>query len=354
MEFGIFNLLSRRLESQTINQIVEEAAETVKLADQAGFTTAWFPEHHYSNYSIAPSPLMMCAFCAPTTRRIKLGTAIVIGTLYQPARLLSEVAFVDGMTDGRLVLGFGSGYQPHEFKRFGIDLQHSPDITEEVLDIVEGGLTNDSFEYHGKHFDFPHTYMALRPVQPMPEVWIAGNNAQMQRRAARSGYPLIVSALVKDIDFVAGLRETAERNWNDAGVDPANMRLATLRFAYVTDDHGDALEFGDSARFQYRLARNLRFRKEELEEGLLPEVPFEDEPTLEELVANNPIGDPETVAERIVEEVRRVGSFHMSLYMHVGSMPLEKSMRSIERFAAEVMPLVEKELDEPVTAAAAE
>ena len=100
--------------------------------------------------------------------------------------------------------------------------------------------------------------------------------------------------------------------------------------------------------------RALAARKEELEEGLLPEVPFEDEPTLEELVANNPIGDPETVAERIVEEVRRVGSFHMSLYMHVGSMPLEKSMRSIERFAAEVMPLVEKELGEPVTAAAAE
>ena len=354
MEFGLFNLLSRRDESQTINSIVEEAAETVKLADQAGFTTAWFPEHHYSNYSIAPSPLMMCGYCAPITQRIKLGTAIVIGTLYHPARLLSEVAFVDGMTNGRLVLGFGSGYQPHEFKRFNIDLEHSPDITEEILDIVEGGLTNEAFEYHGKHFDFPHTYMALRPVQdPMPEVWIAGNNAQMQRRAAKSGYPLIISALVKDIDFVASLREMAEKNWQEAGVDPATMRLGTLRFGYVTDSHEDALQFGDNARFQYRLARNLRFRKEELDKGLLPEVPFDDEPTLEELVANNPIGDPETVAERIVEEVRRVNAFHMNFYMHVGNMPLAKSMRSIERFASEVMPLVEKELGEPVTASAA-
>lgn len=353
MEFGIFSLLSRRRASQTINRIVEEAAETVKLADRAGFAAAWFPEHHYSNYSIAPSPLMMCAYCAPVTRRIKLGTAIVIGALYHPARLLSEVAFVDGMTDGRLVLGFGSGYQPHEFARFGVALEHSPDITEEVLDIVEGGLANDSFEYRGKHFDFPRTHMALRPAQdPMPEIWIAGNNAQMQRRAARNNYPLTLTALVKDIDFVAGLRETAERNWRDAGVDPADMRLATLRFAYVTGDREDALEFADNARFQYRLARHLRFREEELERGLLPETPFEDEPTLEELIANNPIGDPETVAERIVEEARRVGSFHMSLFMHVGSMPLRKSMRSIERFASEVMPAVEKELGGPAAAAA--
>ena len=81
MEFGIFNLISRRSENQTISGIIEEAGETVKLADQAGFSTAWFPEHHYSNYSLAPSPLMMCAYCASFTKSIKLGTAIVIGTL---------------------------------------------------------------------------------------------------------------------------------------------------------------------------------------------------------------------------------------------------------------------------------
>ena len=245
MEFGLFNLLSRRAESQTINSIVEEAAETVKLADQAGFTTAWFPEHHYSNYSIAPSPLMMCGYCAPITQQIKLGTAIVIGTLYHPARLLSEVAFVDSMTNGRLVTGVRERLSTTRIQALrDRDLEHSPEITEEVLDIVEGGLSNDVFEYHGKHFDFPLTHMALQPVQePMPEIWVAGNNAQMQQRAARSGYPLIISALVKDIDFVASLREMAEKNWHEAGVDPANMRLATLRFAYVTDSHEDALDF---------------------------------------------------------------------------------------------------------------
>lgn len=53
MEFGIFNLLSRRRESQTIDRIVEAAAETVRLADRADFTAAWFPGRHHSSYSIA-------------------------------------------------------------------------------------------------------------------------------------------------------------------------------------------------------------------------------------------------------------------------------------------------------------
>ena len=110
----------------------------------------------------------------------------------------------------------------------------------------------------------------------------------------------------------------------------------------------------DNARFQYRLARNLRFRKEELEGGLLPEVPFDDEPTLEELVANNPIGDPETVAERIVEEARRVNAFHMNLYMHIGSYPAAKvTCARLSALPSEVMPLVEKELGESVTSPAA-
>lgn len=137
----------------------------------------------------------------------------------------------------------------------------------------------------------------------MPQIWIAGNNALIQKRAARSGYPLLLSALVKIIDYVVSLREQAEPNWLDARFDAVNMKLGTVRFLYVTDNKDEALEFGDNARYQYRLARNLGFKNEELKKGFLPEVPSDDELDLEELIRNNPIGDPEKVAERIVEEV---------------------------------------------------
>jgi alkanesulfonate monooxygenase SsuD/methylene tetrahydromethanopterin reductase-like flavin-dependent oxidoreductase (luciferase family) len=355
MEFGLFSLLSRRSADQTAAAIVQDALETVKVAEQAGFTTAWFPEHHYSNYSIAPSPLMMCAYCAPVTSRIKLGTAIVIGSLYQPARLLSEVAFVDAMTGGRLVLGVGSGYQPHEFRRFDIRIEDSPAITAEVLDILEGGLAAEAFEYKGKYFNFPHTWLSMPTTQrPHPEIWLAGNTPTLQMRAAVKDYPLVVTATVRGVDFLEELKEKASENWRAAGVDPAKMRFATLRFCHVTDNREDALLFADYCRYQYRLARNLRYRQEELDKGLLPEIPLDDEPTLEQLCEHALIGDVETVAARIVDEVRRVGTFHSTVYMHIGDFPLAKALRSIERFGTEVIPAVRKALAGSGRVAAAE
>ena len=65
---------------------------------------------------------MMVSACAPVTKTIKLATGVLVLPLYNPARLLSEIAFADAVCEGRLVLGLGSGYQPYEFEQFQVDL----------------------------------------------------------------------------------------------------------------------------------------------------------------------------------------------------------------------------------------
>ena len=330
---------------QTTAQLIAESRERVILAEQAGFATAWFAEHHFSNYSLIPSPLMMVAHCAAVTTRIRLATGIVIASIYQPARLLSEIAFVDAMTEGRLILGVGSGYQPHELTRFQATVDESPDMTEEMLDILEGGLSQDEFAYEGKHFSFPHTHMALSPVQtPHPPIWFAGANEQLLRRAARKNYPVIISNLVHSIDQVVESRQRVEKLWQDEGRDTGTLRFASHRFCQVTDSKSVALEYADHCRSQYRLSRYLRGRQEELSGGLLPEIPASHEPSLEDIIDNSPIGDAETVAEKLIEEIRRAGPMHCVIYMNAGAFEQNKALRSIERFGAEVLPRIEKEL----------
>ena len=114
MEFGIFNLMGYRYResSAPAQRLVKEATEQTQLADELGYDAAWFAEHHFSNYCICPSPLMMVALCASSTKRIRLGTAVVVVPLYDPVRLLAEIGMADAMCDGRLILGIGSGYQP--------------------------------------------------------------------------------------------------------------------------------------------------------------------------------------------------------------------------------------------------
>src|SRR3979409_490819 len=129
MEFGIFNLMGAREQDKTAAQVFAEVAEQTRLpdrtehhrlADQLGYKTAWFAEHHFSNYCLCASPLMMVAHCASITEKIRLGTAVVVLPLYNPARLAAAIATADALSNGRLMLGIGAGYQPSQFERFGV------------------------------------------------------------------------------------------------------------------------------------------------------------------------------------------------------------------------------------------
>ena len=137
MEFGIFNLMGARDPGTTAAQVFGEVAEQTKLADHLGYAIAWFAEHHFSNYCLCASPLMMVAHCAAITTKIRLGTAVVVEPLYNPARLAAEVASADAMSNGRLMLGIGAGYQPYEFERFGVDLKQNLEMTNEFSDILD-------------------------------------------------------------------------------------------------------------------------------------------------------------------------------------------------------------------------
>src|SRR5579864_5912544 len=137
MKFGIFNLMGAREADKPTAQVFAEAAEQTRLADQLGYTIARFAEHHFSNYCLCASPLMMVAHCAAITQNIRIGTAVLVLPLYNPARLAAEIATADAMSQGRLSLGIGAGYQPYEFQRFGIDLKQNLEMTEEFAEILD-------------------------------------------------------------------------------------------------------------------------------------------------------------------------------------------------------------------------
>ncbi|MGH6679141.1 MAG: LLM class flavin-dependent oxidoreductase, partial [Bradyrhizobium sp.] len=111
MHFGLFCLNTQRDPHKKPREIYRETLEHVRLAEQAGFEIAWFAEHHFSNYCLCPSPLTMTTYAAGQTTRIKLGPAVIVVPLYEPIRMLEDIGVADQMSDGRLVLGFGTGYQ---------------------------------------------------------------------------------------------------------------------------------------------------------------------------------------------------------------------------------------------------
>jgi len=203
MEFGIFNLMGSREADKPTAQVFGEVAEQTRLADELGYAIAWFAEHHFSNYCLCASPLMMVAHCASITRRIRLGTAVVVLPLYNPARLAAEIATADALSNGRLMLGIGAGYQPYEFERFGADIAQNLEMTEEFCDILDLAFSRDFFSYNGKHYRMPDTHIPARPVQnPLP-IYVAGHTQAMFRTAAKHGYRVLTSGRVGGVTLLA-------------------------------------------------------------------------------------------------------------------------------------------------------
>lgn len=345
MDFGIFNLMGYRSKGATTREVLEDAVALTKLADEGGIGISWFAEHHFSNYGICPSPLMMAAYCAPQTKRIKLATGIIVLPLYTPARIAAEIAMVDALSEGRLIVGVGTGYQPYEFERFGTDIEASKDIFEEYMHVIEKGLTEDFVELSGNSCTLPRTHIAARPHDGLPPIWVAGHAPQVHRYAAERGYPMIVNGRFYSIDEVVAMRPGLEKIMTDAGKPADSLRWGLLRYCCVTDDPKEAELYAENARWQLRVATSLRYR-EQVQAGvmMMGDAPFPNEQSMDQILASQMIGDVETCIARGVEEITRTGVNHIALYFQVGDYPNANALRSLERFVTEVIPGIEREV----------
>jgi alkanesulfonate monooxygenase SsuD/methylene tetrahydromethanopterin reductase-like flavin-dependent oxidoreductase (luciferase family) len=347
MEFGIFNLMGAREVDKPTAQVFGEVAEQTRLADELGYTIAWFAEHHFSNYCLCASPLMMVAHCASITRRIRLGTAVVVLPLYNPARLAAEIATADALSNGRLMLGIGAGYQPYEFERFGADIAQNLEMTEEFCDILDLAFSRDFFSYQGKHYQMPDTHFPARPVQnPLP-IYVAGHTQAMFRTAARHGYRVLSSGRVGGAALLAEQYADIVAAFAAENAPLSRAQITINRFAHITDSREDGMRFAENARYQTRLASSLRRRQEVMQGTVLVDVPFPDEPSLETIYDNLLIGDVDTVAEKLVAEVHATRPVHVCFSFKVGNTPHKAAMRSMELMIGEVKPRVERALGAP-------
>ncbi|MBB4038441.1 alkanesulfonate monooxygenase SsuD/methylene tetrahydromethanopterin reductase-like flavin-dependent oxidoreductase (luciferase family) [Microvirga flocculans] len=345
MSLGIFNLMTLRDHPDGVAGVIADTREMVSLAEEIGFETAWFAEHHFTNYSVSVSPLMMAAHMAGYTKRIKLGAGVVVLPLYHPLRVAQEIALLDQQTDGRAVLGVGTGYQKYEFERFGADVDAKTDVFLEYWSVVEQALVEGRVEFAGRYIQVPDTVFTLRPVQkPLPPVFVTSPHPQILSRLAKWGGVPFITAGWRGSPALPGVAEQVRKSWVAGGLDPERMPLAIQQYIHVTDSREEAREAGERARYVARLVLALRESSIDLSGSLIDAPPLPDEPPVETFVGNLIIGDVQHVAERIVAEFRKLRPVHYNCFFQFGGMPIARARRSLERFGAEVLPLVEREV----------
>src|SRR5262249_49443410 len=206
-----------------------EILEQVAWLDQLGLDLVWFTEHHFVDDGYLPSWIPVAAAMAARTRRVRFSSDICLLPFNHPIRLAEDLAVLDNLSGGRIDVGVGMGYAPHEFRGFGIPLPQRLSRTEEGLEVLRRCFAGERFSFHGKRYDFDD--VAIRPgyVQPGgPPVWIAAMSQGGARRAARFDCHLLPQ----------GPREQVLDPWRDAlrtaGRDPERYRVGIIRSCFVT------------------------------------------------------------------------------------------------------------------------
>ena len=354
MEFGVFILAQQRGYHQTSSEVIHNSIEQTVVAEQAGFNAAWYAEHHFNNYSLSPSPLMTVAHAAGKTSTIRLGTAVCILPLYHPARFLAEVGFVDTVSNGRLELGVGSGYQEFEFERFGVKLAEAGAIYNEFLDILPKALTQKVFEYEGKFLRVPPSSLAVRCVQePLPPIWVTSGNPLTLGRAVREGHNLFVTSLLNGNEAIANLRGRLEKIASDNGKDlDRDVKFGFLRCGYASDNKAEIDAYLDNARFQRRVSESLKYRRHQSDDGyMVKEVPSQTDLSFEQLRENLPVGSVNQVIDKLLEEISILRPKHIALQTQLGDFDQKTMLKQIELWGSRIIPAVRKEVNRMALAA---
>lgn len=346
MDFGIFALMQHRDVSKPSRQVIMETIEQVKTADRLGFSAAWFAEHHFNNYCLCPSPLMMVSHCAGVTQNIRLGSAVVIAPLYNPPRLIEEIAMADQLSNGRLNVGVGGGYQQYEFERFGTSLENAKDKTMELVDMIELGLTQSKFSYDGQFLKQSTTAISVRPVQkPIPPIWVATADPNLMRKAIARDYHVFISGWLGGTRLLTDFRTQINKLAIEEGRSPDDVKVGFLRFAFASDNKDEVMHYLDCARYQQRLAVSLKNRREAMEDNyMVKEEPFEGEISLERMAQNLPVGSVDTVIERLVRELQIVQPVHVAIQTQVGDLDHQTMLKQLELWAKVIIPTVQQEL----------
>lgn len=345
MKLGLFNLMSYRWNPGGVAGVIADTRRMVRLAEDIGFDVAWFAEHHFSNYSISVSPLMLAAHMAGLTQRIRVGAAVVVLPIYHPMRVAQEIALLDQMSEGRAVLGLGSGYQPYEFDRYQVDLHAKTDIFLEYWEVLRQALSDGHVAFQGRYISVPDTVFLLRPrANLLSEIYLTVKDPRVLSQFAAFSPVAFTTAGWRGTSALYTLAEEFQASWRAAGLGARPMKLAVQQYIHVTDDKNEAIEAAECGRFVGRIATHLRSQEPHLQAAFVDAPPLPDEPPLSVIRDNLLIGDAHLVAERMVAEIQRLRPVHYSIFCQFGDMPIERAYRSLYRFGHEVLPLVEREV----------
>ncbi|GLZ04424.1 hypothetical protein Acsp03_18900 [Actinomadura sp. NBRC 104412] len=346
---------SREIERRAFENVMNQ----VVLADQLGFDTAWFVEHHFTRgFSHSSAPDLVLAGISQRTERIRLGLGVVLLPFQSPIRTAERVGTLDVISGGRVEFGTGRGASPLEYQAFQRPFEQSRKLWEESLEAVlaiwnaDGQPVTRSSEY----FEIPDVGVYPRPTQePHPPVWVASTSLDGYLAAARQGYNLLGMTMLKGLDDVAEDIAKYKECLAENGFDPATRRIGLMIPWHVAPTQQEAVDTAADpvlwylrrqinlvAPPDYTDARHATHRV--LGQQAVGMPPEEAMAILRE--ETMVVIDDVAGSRKAVERIEAAGATDLILQVQVGGLGHEDVCNSMKLFMSEVVPAGERAASE--------
>ncbi len=346
MKFGLFHSVQLP-DSSAQQRYYTEALDQVLKAEQLGFDSVWFTEHHFTRHGIVSATMSVLAYLAGVTSTIRLGTAVSVLPFHNPIQLAEEVATVDLLSNGRLDLGVGRGYQWGEYHRLNIAMDEADERFAEAMEVMTKAWTSTGpFEHRGQFWTFNDMTVQPKPVQaPHPPVWVAASSPKSMDRVANHNWNLLVGQ-GETFQYVAGQVEYYRTAIGEAGYDYDPKRVTVARALYTAPTMARVHEEAQVPFMWFKQTGQEVSAPPDRQTELLPENfseyrrRYSAEATFDYQAMNKNVllfGTPDLVAERI-ESMRQDGVENLIFFVNYGGIDSQKVVDSLELFATEVMP----------------
>jgi probable F420-dependent oxidoreductase len=181
---GQFTLQIPPWDSRDHTQLYADTLALAKIAEDAGFDSFWLAEHHGASDGYIPGLLPFLSAVAASTTRLEVGTAVMLAPFHDPLSVAEDAAVVDNISGGRLNLGLGLGWNPEEYRMFGVDTKGRGKRLEEFVDVLRLAWSGEHFSFAGKHLAYDDVLVRPAPARTVP-IWLGGGTPLALERAAR-------------------------------------------------------------------------------------------------------------------------------------------------------------------------
>jgi len=346
------NMLTKQ--GRTDSEVVTEHFAMADLIEPLGFDSLWALEHHFTGYAMSPAPTQLLAYFAGRTKRIALGSAVIVLPWHDPVRVAEQIALLDIMCGGRCLFGFGRGAASAEYEGLRIPMDEARPRFVEAAEIVVKALANETFDYQGTYYQIPRVAIRPRPISH-PE----------QRFYASSVSPESAEIMAK-MGF--GMLMIMQNEWGKAAQDVYRFREITesvghqmrppivLTNVACFETREEAQEIGgrylgakwDSIDNHYHFSDgHLASVKGYESYGKMANTyakmrdPAYREKATNFYVSIQIVGTPADCLEQIAELRRLTGVDHLVTEFSFGGMPHELAEMNMRRFADRVLPVLQ-------------